>query len=343
MPGGTLTIALDREIPNVDPKENLIGQQPVLILANAIYEPIMTTADGGGTAPVKAESFTSSADASRWTLVLKEGLVFSNGDPLDAESVVKHLQRLGDPSIGASSAGTVAQITDMIATDAKTVEFTLAGPNADFSRLFARQMGMVAHPSEVDEFNFPLGSGPYVVSAFQAGNQIELSRSENYSMESGVADKLVYQMLPDADSRFSALQSGDVDIIWSEVTTQMKQARQGNLNVSAAPAAVSSMLMNQSNPDLADPAVRRALIQAVNREALLAAINQRRGRGGRQSVLADDRGRPDGGLPAPRRGRSLQCAERQEPVSQDGGGKSPRHAAARGCGPRHAVKSGCGH
>lgn len=277
--GGNVTIALDREIPNIDPKENLIGQQPILILANAVYEPIMRIADGGALEPVKAQSFNPGADAATWTLVLKDGLTFSNGDPLNADAVIKHLQRLADPNVGSSSAGNMKQITSMSAKDALTVEFKLQTPNADFAGLFARQMGMVAHPSAVDQFKFPLGAGAYVVTGFQAGNQIELSRADKYTGgEPGVADKLVYKMLPDADSRFSALKSGDVDLVWSEVTKQMEQARKDkNLKVDAAPAAVASLLMNQANAALKDVQVRKAIIQAIDRSALLAAVNQGEG------------------------------------------------------------------
>ncbi|MDO5677269.1 MAG: ABC transporter substrate-binding protein [Propionibacteriaceae bacterium] len=275
--GGTVTIALDREIPNIDPKENLIGQQPVLILSNAIYEPLMTTADGGTFAPVKAESFEANADGSEWTLVLKSDLVFSNGDPLNADAVIKHVERMSDPAIGASSAGQAEQISTMTASDDRTVVFTLKAPNADFIGQFARQLGMIAHPTAVDEFNFPLGSGPYVVTGFQSGSEIELTRSENYWGEPAVADKLVYKMLPDADSRFQSLQSGDVDIIWTEVTKQMNEARSANLNVNAAPAAVSSLLMNQANRALQDVAVRKGIIQAIDREALNAVVNMGEG------------------------------------------------------------------
>lgn len=271
--GGTITIALDREIPTIDPKENLIGQQPVLILSNAVYEPLMTSAAGGTVAPVGAESFEADAKGSVWTLTLKEGLTFSNGDPLTSAEVVAHVKRMSDPTIGASSAAQAAQITKMTAPDERTVVFTLTAPNADFAELFARQLGMIGHPSVVDDFGFPIGAGPYVVTGFQAANQIELTRSDSYAGDPGLADTLIYRMIPDADSRLQSLKAGDIDLMWTEVAQHMSEARTSGLGVHVAPAAVSSMMFNFSVGPLSDAAIRTGIAQAIDRDALNAVVN----------------------------------------------------------------------
>lgn len=276
--GGTVTIGLDRQIPSLDPKEGLMGQQPILILSNALYEPIMLPTEGGAVEPVKAETFEANEDATEWTLTLKDGLVFSNGDPLDAQAVIAHVERMQDPAIGASTAGTAAQIVGMEAPDEKTVVFTLEAPNAHFTSLFARQLGMIGHPTEVDAYGHPLGSGPYQVADFDSGNQITLERAENYWAEEGVADQLVYRMLSDANARMQSLQAGDVDLIWTESSPQITEARADDaLNVSVAPAATSAMLMNQNSDVLSDPEVRLALVQAIDQNALNQVVNEGEG------------------------------------------------------------------
>lgn len=273
-----VVIGLDREVPVIDPKDGLMGQQPILILSNAIYEPLMQPAENGTFEPLQAESFESNDTSDEWTLTLKEGLKFSNGDPLDANAVIAHVQRMQDPAIGASTAGQAKQIESMESPDARTVVFKLSAPNANFPSLFARQLGMIAHTTAKDEFGFPLGAGPYVVSGFNAGNEITLTENENYVGDKPATKTLVYRMLPDADSRYQSVQSGDVDVAWTEVTSQMADSREGgSLKVMAAPAAVSSLMINVEKDSLSDPKVRTALAQAIDRDAINTVVNRGEG------------------------------------------------------------------
>jgi peptide/nickel transport system substrate-binding protein len=272
--GGTLTVALDRELPTLDVTNSLLSQQPVLILSNALYEPLMTPGVGGQVEPGLAESLESDENATTWTLTLPEGVTFSDGSALTAEDVRAHVTRLGDPASKSSSAGQVKQIAAMNVVDDTTIEFTLAAPNADFGSQFARALGMVTSTEATDEFGFPLGAGPYVVDDFVAGDSVTVVRNENYWGEPALLDSITFEMMPDADSRYQSLQAGDVDLMWTEVTSQFEQARgDDGLAVNTAPAAVSAMLLNLANPKFQDLEVRTALAQSIDREAVNAVVN----------------------------------------------------------------------
>ncbi|MDO9395417.1 MAG: ABC transporter substrate-binding protein [Herbiconiux sp.] len=273
-PGGTLTVALDRELPTLDVTNALLAQQPVLILSNALYEPLMAPAAGGTFTPGLAESLESDDTATHWTLTLPEGVTFSDGSPLTTASVKAHVERLADPASKSSAAGQAAQIAGMTLTDDTTMVFDLVAPNADFASLLARTLGMITSTTATDAFGFPLGAGPFVVSDFTPGDSVTVERNENYHGEPAALDSITFRMMPDADSRFQSLQSGDVDLIWTEVTSQFEQARaDDSLEVHAAPAAVSSLLLNLSNPKFADVEVRTALAQAIDRDAVNAVVN----------------------------------------------------------------------
>ena len=272
--GGTLTVALDRELPTLDVTNGLLAQQPVLILSNALYQPLMAPAAGGTFAPGLAESLESDETATEWTLTIPSGVTFSDGSPLTTAAVQSHIERLADPASKSSAAGQAAQIASMSITDDTTIVFTLASPNADFASLFARTLGMITSTTASDEFGFPLGAGPYVVDAFTAGDSVTVVRNENYWGEPALLDSITFKMMPDADSRYQSLQSGDVDLIWTEVTSQFEQARaDDSLAVHAAPAAVSSLLLNLTNPKFEDVEIRTALAQAIDRDAVNAVVN----------------------------------------------------------------------
>jgi peptide/nickel transport system substrate-binding protein len=273
-PGGTLTVALDRELPTLDVTNALLAQQPVLILSNALYEPLMAPAAGGTFAPGLAESLESDETASHWTLTLPDDVTFSDGSPLTTASVKSHVERLADPATKSSAAGQAGQISAMTITDDTTMVFDLKAPNADFASLLARTLGMITSTTATDEFGFPLGAGPFIVDDFTPGDSVTVVRNDNYVGEPAKLDSITFRMMPDADSRFQSLQSGDVDLIWTEVTSQFEQARAiDSLQVDAAPAAVSSLLLNLSNPKFDDVKVRTALAQAIDREAVNAVVN----------------------------------------------------------------------
>ena len=272
--GGTLTVALDRELPTLDVTNGLLAQQPVLILSNALYEPLMAPAPGGTFTPGLAKSLESDETASHWTLTLPDGVTFSDGSPLTTESVKAHIERLANPESKSSAAGQAAQISSMTITDDTTMVFDLVAPNADFASLLARTLGMITSTTATDKFGFPLGAGPFVVDEFTPGDSVTVVRNENYWGEPAALDSITFRMMPDADSRFQSLQSGDVDLIWTEVTSQFEQARtDDSLAVHAAPTAVSTLLLNLKNAKFEDVAVRTALAQAIDRDAVNAVVN----------------------------------------------------------------------
>ncbi|MFE1550077.1 ABC transporter substrate-binding protein [Streptomyces sp. NPDC058718] len=272
--GGELTVALDREVPTLDVASGLVTQAPLRLLANALYQPLMTPTVGGVYAPGLAKSLTADGTAAKWTLKVPENVTFSDGSALTAADIQAHIKRLADPATRSSSAGQAAQIKGMEITDETTIVFTLAAPNADFASLLARALGMVTSTKTKDKFGFPLGAGPYVIKDFTAGDSVTLVRNKNYWGKPAKLDSITFEMMPDADSRFQSLQSGDVDLIWTEVTSQFKQARtNGKLAVHASPTSVTSLLLNLTSPKFQDVRVRTALAQAIDRNAINAVVN----------------------------------------------------------------------
>lgn len=288
--GGDLTIALDREVPTLDVATGLVAQVPLRLLANALYEPLMTPTVGGAYAPGMAESLVADESATSWTLTIPDDVTFSDGSALTAEDIEAHIKHLADPAVASAFAAQAAQIAQMEVTGPTTITFSLATPNADFAAVLARALGMITSTKAKDDFGFPLGAGPYVVKDFTAGDSVVLARNENYWGEPANLDTVTFEMMPDADSRFQSLQSGDVDLIWTEVASQFKQARANDqLAVHAAPVSVTSLLLNLSSPKFKDVRVRTALAQAIDRDAINAVANLGEGEtvDGPYSLLGD--------------------------------------------------------
>ncbi|MFJ1938629.1 ABC transporter substrate-binding protein [Kitasatospora sp. NPDC088160] len=209
--GGTLRVGLDHPFAKLDPADGTLTSLPVLVLANALYDPLMVTGDNGAVKPYLAKAFTSNADATAWTLELREGVKFSDGKPLDAQAVADHVNRLAKPESKCSCATDAATIGGMTVNSPTSVVFTLKTPNAAFPNLFTRSLGYVFQAPAGDAP--AVGSGPSTVESVQPGVSVTVARNPSYWGDKGHADRLVYRVLPDADSRYQSLRSGHTDLI----------------------------------------------------------------------------------------------------------------------------------
>ncbi|MER5988421.1 ABC transporter substrate-binding protein [Streptomyces sp. NPDC001787] len=264
--GGTLRVGLDRPFTKLDPADGTLTSMPMMVLANALYDPLMINGDDGVVEPYLAEAFTPDANATGWTLKLREGVKFSDGKPLDAQAVVDHVKRLAKPESTCTCAADAATIGAIEANGPTTVDFTLKAPNANFPSLFTRSLGYV---SQAPAGTAPaVGSGPYTVESVQPGVSVTVARNPAYWGDKGHADKIVYKVLPDSDSRYQSLRSGDADLIWTETPAQLKQAGGAGLRAATGPGSTSTVLFNTKAAPFDDPRVRRALQYAVDREAV---------------------------------------------------------------------------
>ncbi|MFF7455370.1 ABC transporter substrate-binding protein [Kitasatospora sp. NPDC008115] len=265
--GGTLRIGLDRPFAKLDPADSSLTSMPQMILANALYDPLMVNGDNGAVQPYLAKSFTPNADGTAWTLELREGVTFSDGKPLDAQAVVDHVTRLGKPEAKCSCVADVATIGAMTVNSPTSLGFTLKAPNAAFPGLFTRSLGYISEAPAAPDAP-AVGSGPYTVESVQPGVSVTLNRNPSYWGAKGHADKLVYKVLPDSDSRYQSLRSGDADLVWGETPSQLKQAAADGLRAVTGPGSTSTVLFNTKAAPFDDPKVRKALQHAVDRSAV---------------------------------------------------------------------------
>ncbi|GAA4956889.1 ABC transporter substrate-binding protein [Yinghuangia aomiensis] len=264
--GGTLKIGLDRPFAKLDPADSTLTSMPLMVLANALYDPLMVNGDNGTVQPYLAKSFTPNADATVWTLDLREGVAFSDGKPLDAQAVAAHVARLAKPESKCPCAGDAAAIGGTAVTGPTTVTFTLKAPDAAFPNLFTRSLGYI---SEAPNGSSPaVGSGPYTVESVQPGVSVTVTRNPAYWGAKGHADKIVYRVLPDADSRYQSLRAGDTDLIWTETPGQLKQAAADGVRTATGPGSTSTVLFNTKSAPFDDVRVRQAVQYAIDREAL---------------------------------------------------------------------------
>ncbi|HEX7097566.1 MAG TPA: ABC transporter substrate-binding protein [Acidimicrobiales bacterium] len=207
--GGTLTFAEYSEPRGLDPIVSTGAGVTGAIEMTAIYDTIMRwNPDTGEYEPRMAESLTSNADFTEWTLKLKSGIQFHDGTPFNAEAVVWGMMRhkSGQPDAppcqelwacprNATSSGVyMALIDKMEAVDELTVKFTLKEPWSAFAYALSDEASMIPSPTAYKAacpdpsadvaqcpFNLaPVGAGPFKIESFKPKDSITMVRNENY-------------------------------------------------------------------------------------------------------------------------------------------------------------------
>ncbi|SDU15503.1 ABC transporter substrate-binding protein [Jiangella alkaliphila] len=269
--GGDLTVAGPIPIENLDPHGPASMDAGTQLAARAIFSQLVVSTGPGEFEGELAETWEPSADASVWTFTLRAGVEFSDGTPVTATDVVTSFERVmaGEGPLAGNFGGyTVA------APDESTVVFTSPTPDAAFLGKISSFFVTPQAAAQEGFFQDPIGSGPFVVESFEPGATLQLAPNPGYWDGEATLDSLEFQSIPEVAARMTALQTGEVDVTWGMPDDQITQlTSDSNITVENVPSpGVITMWMNASTPALQDPAVRRALWQAVDFESIIASL-----------------------------------------------------------------------
>jgi peptide/nickel transport system substrate-binding protein len=264
------------------------------IVHKAIYETLVTfpNEDASEILPGLATEWTISDDGLVYTFTLKEGVLFSNGDPMTAEDVVFSFNRLkniqGNPSFLAET------IQSVEASDDQTVVLTLTQPDpAILAKIIFGGFGVVnaeqvranggtdaADAATTDTAEAWLninsaGTGPYMLESWEPQVETVLVRNPNYAGEPPYFDRVIITNIAEAATQKTALEGGDVDIAL-DLTLDQVPSLEGNDSVSVFQATgpiVHFLLMNQDpgiGGPMSDPLVQLAVRLALDYEGYRA-------------------------------------------------------------------------
>lgn len=278
--GGTMVYASgDAEPACLDP--HVGGNYPQALLAGQYLETLYTKDDDGKIVPWLASGAEPSADGRTWTLKLRDGITFTDGTALDAATVKANIKHLQDPDT-ASSTGylAVAKIKTMDVVDDTTLKLNLSAPDSALLESFsmpwvAIESAKALKRSQAENCASPVGTGPFAVTKWTKQESVELARNEDYTppvrgaAHDGPAylQGITWKFIPEAATRYAALQSGTVDIIDNAQPDTIKSAETsgtiGHLDA-PRPGASNRIELNSSKAPFNDEKVREAFVRAVN-------------------------------------------------------------------------------
>ncbi len=272
-PSNDLVVVRGEDTATLDPAAGITPAD--IATSNQLYDRLFQlAADGESIEPSLAESSEASADGLTWTIRLKPGVTFSNGDALTSADVVYSLTRSRDANQGFSFLlGTLAEVT---AVDEQTLTITTAEPSATLLPALSSWVASILPEdllgqSEEEFFENPVGSGPFVLGDWNRGQSIELERNPGYWQE-GLPhiDSVTWNVVPDPNTRVSQVQGGladaSMDIPQNRISTL---AESDGLDATSFPSNFTTFLIfNQAFEPFDDVHVRRAISMAIDRDAL---------------------------------------------------------------------------
>jgi peptide/nickel transport system substrate-binding protein len=282
--GGSITVGLELDIPGFDPLKIGVYDTAAATAAAAIFDTFTSLDDNGQVQPKLALSWSHSDDFKTWTFKLRPGVKFHDGTPFNAEAAKLNFDRQKDPANKCRCAFYIAYIHDVQAPDDLTLVYNLNDPQVNLPALMTLQssnnviQSPTAWKTKGDDYNRnPVGTGPYVLKSWTAGDRLVLEKNPDYwNKGHPYLDRIVLKPLPDAQSRFASLQSGEADIVWddeADADNIQKAQKDPKLKVhSYAGSGAAVAAFNTKVAPFDDVRVRQALVMALDRKKMSQAL-----------------------------------------------------------------------
>ncbi|MEX2275010.1 MAG: ABC transporter substrate-binding protein [Actinomycetota bacterium] len=283
------TIGDTREVRNVNP----ISQVNAIdgFVYSFMYETLLDFAqDDLSTVPGLAESWTQSEDGLTWTFTLREGLTWSDGEPLTAHDFEWFANFIVDNDIGEYIDN--FPFTDSIeATDDRTIVWKTTKPTAQ-----PGLPGILVLPEHVfgdmsvEEFleypndDFPVVSGPFTIAEWKKGQFLRMEANPSYYRGAPQVDEVVFRQFGTDEAVVQALQRGTVDY-GEYIPANLFETLQDEPDIGThvgGSANFTNLNFNlydgdeqsTGHPALFDVELRRAIAHAIDKERLVEVAVQ---------------------------------------------------------------------
>jgi len=269
----SVVMAMALEPPGLDPTTAAAAAIAEVTLYN-VYETLTKINEDGLVSPLLAESWQTSDDLKTYTFKLRKGIKFQNGEPFDSTAVKFSFDRAAAETSTNKDRSLFQSFASVTAPDADTVVVALkyAEPNLPF--LLGQATASIVEPKSAPTNAMqPVGTGPYVVAAWIKGSSIILSKWPDYREASAIKlNKVTIRFISDPSAQVAALLSGDVDafprVAAGRALAQFKSDPRFSVLIGGSKAKTIVAINNKRKP-LDDVRVRRAILAAIDRKAMI--------------------------------------------------------------------------
>jgi peptide/nickel transport system substrate-binding protein len=311
LPAGTPAAAQGEHVLRVGTTQDLDSMNPwqtALVVGFEVftlnYDLLVNFGSNLEPVPGFAESWTQSADGLTWTFKMREGMLWSDGEPATAEDARWTMQFVLDginSEDGFIGLGYLdyyvgdAGVTAVESPDPTTLVITTDRPNDQILRTYVPILPKhiwedITLAGVADFQNEPtvVGSGPYQAVEWQTGQFIRFAKNPNYWKEFTGADEVIIQIFSSADTMVQALRTGQLDYAHQVNADQFDAlaTEEGIVTVEGGANGFTEFGFNTygtgtgntipdggpSSPALLDAAFRDAIGYAIDKELLVERV-----------------------------------------------------------------------
>ncbi len=278
--GGTLRVAATGQPAGLD--MHFTNQRTVTMIGWQMYEALFTFDGAYETVPMLAAGVEVSEDGLTYTIPLRQGVMFHNGEEMKAADVIASFNRWAPvSSLGLAISPFLEGISEV---DPYTVEIALTSPIVALPSMLARQaQGLSIHPKSVldttgenpmtDEHY--IGTGPYQFVERQADRFTRMSRFDGYvgvdTPPSGYAgskaaylDEIEFLPVPDEAARVAGLQSGEYHYLEEIIPDQIEVLGDNpDVNIQILPPRSYGIIVLNNAAGLMSNVTMRQAVQAA--------------------------------------------------------------------------------
>ena len=279
----------------------LISMDPVVVTDGTSFSALTMCFSGlmsldadGNPVPDAAESFTVSDDGTLYTFKLRDGAVWSNGDPVTANDFVYAWDRMRSEESAADYAflWDICAVESYKAVDDLTFEVKLSSPSGFF-------LGLTAFPSmfpinakvaqeKGDQYALSTGdmvyNGPYTMTGWTAGYSFEFEQNPTYwdaaNFDANYAKKVIFREITDTQTALMEYESGNLDTVsLSGEQVDANSSAPGFVNRLAGYMYYLTINMGNNHhnrtgaADLSNANIRKAISFAIDREEIARVLN----------------------------------------------------------------------
>lgn len=216
--GGTLTVILsESDLPTMDP--HMHNLRTGIISFYHTHDNLgVRNKETNLIEPWLAESWEN-IEPTVWEMKLREGVTFHNGDPFTAETVKWNWERITDPEQASPQVGNHVAIAGVEVIDEYTVHVTTTEPYPIFTerlqnfQMIPEQLAQAEGDAYLAEN--PVGTGPYMLEEWRKGQEIILTRNDDYWNPdvNAAYERVVLRIVPGLPTQLAELLAGNADII----------------------------------------------------------------------------------------------------------------------------------
>ncbi len=290
--GGTIRVASSAPVAAVDPVT--MYDSGSINIVQQVAEYLIWVKPDNSLQPVLATSWKPNADASVWTVAIRQGVTFHDGSALTADDVVATFERLVNP---ASDSSALTNFKGVLApggakkTGTYEVTFHLQTPFVDFPyTLASTNYNAVVLPKNYagDFAKNPVGTGPFMLKSYQTQVAATFARNPHY-WQAGkpYLDGSVFTFFSSDSAEEIALQNQTIDVLPSQPSAGSPLYTDSSVRILSVPStAYDEFFFRTDLAPFNDKRVRQAITYSLQRDAIIQNLFQGRAQVGNDEVWA---------------------------------------------------------